>query len=168
MQPPGESKRAYFAVIVLFGLAFAALPSISVAYFEVQALTGCVIVCSNYQAVTEVAETAYFFMYPCLFFAALYIYGKKTMRHFSGGYLGATLSLLLGSCIGAIIFYLSSPIIYGAPVSLGTFYSFSVAFGIVSAGVQRAFIGIAALALSHLRAKPPAAPPEGHPESTIL
>jgi hypothetical protein len=163
----GESKRAYLAVIALLGLAFTALPDISVYDFEVQALRGCCGLGSNFQTVTEIAEPASFLISPCLFFVALYIYGKRTAQHFSGGYLGIGLSLLLGSCIGFTIYILSTPIINGVPVSLSLLYSFDFLFGTISGGVRDAFIGIAAIALSHLSAKPSTTLPEGLPESTI-
>ena len=122
---------------------------------------------SSFQTVTEVANTASFLMSPCLFFVALYIYGKRTTRHFSGGYLGVALALLLGSCLGFTVYVLSTPYILGTPVILSLFYSFDFAFGVISGGVRDAFVGFAALALSHLMAKPSAALPEGLPESSI-
>ena len=167
MQPLGESRRNYLVVIALIALAFAALPSISVYDYEVQALRGCVGFLSNCQMVTEIAETASFLMSPCLFFVALYVFGKRTTRHFSEGYLGVALAILLGSCIGFVIYILSTPIINGVAVSLSLFYSYSFVFGTISEGVRNAFIGTAALALSYLRAKLPAALPEEPSESTI-
>lgn len=167
MQPLGESKRAYLAVIFLLGLASVAVPSISVYYYEWQALRGFSGLSSNFQTVSEIAETASFLMSPCLFFVAVYIYGKRTARYFSGGYLGVALSLLLGSCVGFTIYVLLTPYIEGLPMYLSVFYSFDFAFSAISTGARNAFIGIAALALSHLRAKPAATIPDGLPESTI-
>ena len=167
MQPPGESKWAYLAALALFGAAFAALPNICVYDFEVQALRGCCGLGSNFQTVTEIGKTASFLMSPCLFFVALYIYGKRTTQHFSGGYFGIGLSLLLGSCIGFTIYILSTPIINGVPVSLSLLYSYNFVFSAISGGVWDALVGIAALALSHLRARPSATLPEVFRESTI-
>jgi hypothetical protein len=149
-------------------LVFAALPSISVYDFEVQALRGCCGLGSNFQTVTDMAETVSFLMSPCLFFVALYIYGKRAMRHFSRSHVGVALSLLIGSCIGFAIYILSTPIVDGIPVSLSIFYSYSFVYGIVSSGVRNALIGIAALALSCLGVKSSAALPEEPSVSTIV
>ena len=122
---------------------------------------------SNFQAVSEISEIASFLMSPCLFFAALYFYGKRTARHFSESYLSAALSLFLGSCVGFTIFALSTPMIEGIPLSLSLFYSFDFGFDIITVGAQTVLIGVGALALSCLRAEPSTTIPEGLPESPI-
>ncbi len=122
---------------------------------------------SHFQTVLETREIATFLMSPCLFFVALYIYGKRMAQHFNEGYLGAALSVFLGSCIGYALYICSIPLIEGGPSALSLLSSFDAVFGILTTGVQNAFIGIAALALSHLRAKTSDTLSVGRPESTI-
>jgi hypothetical protein len=167
VQPGSESRKAHLAVIFLIGLAFVALSNISMFDFEVQALRGYLGAGSYFQTVFETREIATFLMSPCLLFVALYFYGKRTAQHFKEGYLGATLSLFLGSCVGFVLYICSVPLIEGGPSALSLLSSFDAVFGILTTGVQNAFVGIAAFALSRLNAEPSAAIPEGLPESTI-
>ena len=152
MLPVSQSRRTYFVVITLIGLAMGLLPSLFMLELDVHVIIPYEIQ-SIYSAQVWLFETvdfAAFLISPCLFFLILYFYGKRTVRHFNGSYLRVIPLLFFGSALGYAAFMFSAPSIDGGILVLdGTFW-LEFAYGIVSEGVRDALVGFAALGLSYL------------------
>ena len=148
----GKSKRTYFIVVVLVGLAMGLLPSLlgleldlHIIYpYEIHNL-------SSAPALFDLLDFALFLISPCLFFMILYFYGKRNVRRFGESYLKVIPLMFLGSALGFVVYAFSWPYLVGVtPAFSGTFW-LGIVNDAVTEGVRDALIGFAALGLSYLR-----------------
>ena len=153
VRPVGQSKKTYFTVVTLIGLAMGLLPAFFTAELELRVIIPYEIQ-SPFTAPLWLFETvnfAAFLISPCLFFVIFYLYGKRTTRHFNRNYLRVIPLMFFGSAIGYAVYIFSVPYIEGVTSVLNGTFWFGFVYGIVSEGVRDALVGFAALGLAHLR-----------------
>jgi len=153
LNPTGQSKRVYLDIVTLVGLAFASLSNILSFELQLELFPWF----SDPRAGGQLAVLVTFLIFPCLFFATLYFYGKRTTSQFSEGYLMVVPLLFIGSTLGFALFLASIPTLESRAVVQDGAYWLQNALSMVSKGLEYAFAGFAALSLAHLRARVPAA-----------
>jgi hypothetical protein len=153
-QPVNESKRTYFAVITLIGLAIGLLPNLFTVELEVHVIIPYEIGSVSYVPVLfDLLDFATFLISPCLFFAILYLYGKRTVHHFSENYLRVILLLFFGSALGFAVYMVSWPYLEGVSRVFNDTFWLGFVVDVVTEGFRDALIGFAALGLSYLVAR---------------
>ncbi len=156
VQPAGESRRNYLAVIALLGIAFGALPNLFEFEFQLKVVPHLLNVgdVTSLQTISLIEGILTFLISPCLFFVVLYLYGRGRAPSFRENYLGAIVTLFLGSALGYAIYTFTLLPLFGGEVgALNYLFWLEFAFGLVSGGLQSVLAGVAALGVSYLRAE---------------
>lgn len=145
VQPVGRSKRTYFVVIALLGLAIGAFPG--PLSFELQQNVFNSYIGQNPASIQDlilIMDFVIFLVSPCLFFMTFYIFGKRTMQYFKESYFGVVLILFLGSALGSGVYYLAMSFAgWGVP-TIG-----EVALETMNRAFWGVFVGFSALGPSH-------------------
>jgi uncharacterized BrkB/YihY/UPF0761 family membrane protein len=144
-RPVGRSKRTYFIVITLLGLAIGAFPG--PLSFELQQQVFNYYIGQSLASIQDlilIMDFVIFLVSPCLFFVTFYIFGKRTMQYFEENCLGVILILFLGSALGSGVYFL---------VTLFAGWGFppigEVALETMNRAFWGVFVGFSALGPSH-------------------
>ncbi len=155
-QPVGQSNGTYFIVLALVGLCMGLLPDLLLSELIFRVVIPAEAHSLSAASMwSDLSDVATFLFSPCLFFTVLYLYGRRTARHFDEAYLRATASLFVGSAVGFSIYVLVSPYLDIGAAALNLSSSPDFAFDAVSEGVRDAIVGLAALGLAYLRSRGP-------------
>jgi hypothetical protein len=145
VRPVGRSKRTYFIVITLLGLAIGAFPG--PLSFELQQNVFNSYIGQNLASIQDlilIMDFVIFLVSPCLFFMTFYIFGKRTMQYFEENYLGVILILFIGSVLGSGVYLLATAFLgWGVP-SIG-----EMALETMNRAFWGVFVGFSALGPSH-------------------
>jgi uncharacterized BrkB/YihY/UPF0761 family membrane protein len=144
-QPVGRSKRTYFIVITMLGLAIGAFPG--PLSFELQQHVFNYYIGQNPASIQDlilIFDFVIFLVSPCLFFMTFYIFGKRTMQHFREHYFGVILVLFLCSVLGSGLYFLVTSFMGWGVLSVG-----EIALETMNRAFWGVFVGFSALGPSH-------------------
>jgi hypothetical protein len=155
VEPAGESKRTYFAVIALVGLALVPLSSLVTWGLLTHLIRYTSSDFNLIPAMEEAIDVTVSLAFVCLFFAALYLYGRRTAEYFRESCKTLVLLLFVSCALGFPLYLLAVPLFGGGFGPLTAAWWIELALEMAQVGLTHALIGIGALAVAYLTVETP-------------